>query len=402
MGSRSYSQPTLSSIMGRILDNIILTRYSTLLVSSDLQFGFKRKRSTAMCSMVAKEVISHYTEHGSDVFCSFLDASKAFDKVHYCKLFSLLLNRQIPSLIIRVLLNIYTGQRVRVLWNGIYSECFAVSNGVKQGGIISPILFSIYFDEVLCQLQSAGVGCYIGKFFVGALAYADDLTLLAPTASAMRRMLAICERFADEFHVTFNVAKTKCVIFASRNSYCRSGAPIPVFKIANTAIENIQQWPHLGHVFAYDLSDRSDIAKRRNVFVGQVNNLLCQFSALDSFTLNKLFNSFCCSFYGCELWDLQAPALNDFCVAWRIALRRIWRLPRTSHSRLLPLIANCMPLLDCVCRRFIRFADSCVNSESPSCLSSLVTGSVLLGCPPSLVGIFISALSATVLRPKNY
>jgi hypothetical protein len=199
-------------------------------------------------------------------------------------------------------------------------ECFGVSNGFKQGGIISPILFSIYFDEVLCQLQSAGVGCYIDKFFVGALAYADDLTLLAPTASAMRRMLAIWERFADEFHVTFNVAKTKCAIFASRNSYRRSGAPNPVFKIANKAIENIQQWPHLGHVFAYDLSDRSDVAKRRNVFVDQVNNLLCQFSALDSFTLNKLFNSFCSSFYGCELWDLQAPALNDFCIAWRIAL----------------------------------------------------------------------------------
>jgi hypothetical protein len=116
-------------------------------------------------------------------------------------------------------------------------------------------------------------------------------------------------------------------------------------------------------VFAYDLSDHSDIAKRRNVFVGQVNNLLCQLSALDSFTLSKLFNSFCRSFYGCELWDLQAPALNDFCVAWHIALRHIWRLQRTSHSRLL-LIADCMPLLTCICRRFIWFADSCVNSES--------------------------------------
>jgi hypothetical protein len=244
------------------------------------------------------------------------------------------LNRQIPSQIISVLLNIYTGQRVRVLWNGIYSECFAVSNDVKQGGIIISIVLSIYFDEVLCRLQSAGVGCYIGQFFVGPLAYADDLTLLAPTASAMRRMLAICERFADKFHVTFTVEKTKCVrsIFASRNFFCRSGAPNPVFKIANKVIENIQQWPHLSHAFAYDLSTRSDVAKRRNGFVGQVNNLLCQFSALHSFTLNKPFNSFCCSFYGCELWDLQASALNDFCVAWRIALRRICRLPRTSHS----------------------------------------------------------------------
>jgi hypothetical protein len=81
--------------------------------------------------------------------------------------------------------------------------------------------------------------------------------------------------------------------------------------------------------------------------------------------MHKLFNSFCCSSYGCELWDLQAPALNNFCVAWRIALRRIWRLPHTSHSRPLPLTANCVLLLDCLCRRFLRFADSFVNSQSP-------------------------------------
>jgi hypothetical protein len=92
-----------------------------------------------MCTMVVKEVISRYMYRDSSVFCTFLDASKAFDKVHYCKLFSLLLSRNIPTLIIRLLLNIYTGQCVRVLWNGIYSGNFSVRNGVKQGGIISPI-----------------------------------------------------------------------------------------------------------------------------------------------------------------------------------------------------------------------------------------------------------------------
>ena len=133
-------------------------------------------------------------------------------------------------------------------------------------------------------------------------AYADDLyTLLAPTASAMRRMLKICECFADEFRVTFNVDKTKCVTFTPRSFHCRPETQCPAFEIANKVIENAQQWPHLGHMFACDLSDRSDIEKRRNGFVGQENNLSCQFSALDSFTLNKLFVSFCCSFYGCEL-----------------------------------------------------------------------------------------------------
>jgi hypothetical protein len=100
--SENYRGITLSSVFGRILDSIILSRYASLLVTSDLQFGFKRKRSTTMCTMVVKEVISYYMNHDSSVFCTFLDASIAFDKVHYCKLFSLLLARNIPALIIRL------------------------------------------------------------------------------------------------------------------------------------------------------------------------------------------------------------------------------------------------------------------------------------------------------------
>ena len=56
---------------------------------------------------------------------------------------------------------------------------------------MSPVLFSIYLNGLLCELQRAGVGCCIGNMFVG-LAYADDVVLLAPTPEAMRRMLNIC------------------------------------------------------------------------------------------------------------------------------------------------------------------------------------------------------------------
>ena len=87
----------------------------------------------------------------------------------------------------------------------------------------------------------------------------------------MRHMLATCERFAEEFHVTFtfNPEKTKCVIFAPRKpdrQYCVS---TPVFQVNNEDIENIQRWLHLGHVFSCDLSDRDDTAKRRNVWTSK-------------------------------------------------------------------------------------------------------------------------------------
>jgi len=95
----------------------------------------------------------------------------------------------------------YTNHNTRVVWNGVQSRWFGVMNGVKQGGVLSPILFCVYIDDLLKSLAEANVGCYIGSCFVGVLAYADDLVLLAPTATAMRRMLHICEEFANTFSV---------------------------------------------------------------------------------------------------------------------------------------------------------------------------------------------------------
>ena len=68
---------------------------------------------------------------------------------------------------------------------------FRVSNGVRQGGVLSPVLFSVYNDELLHKLKDSGVGCYMGCEFAG---YADDLALLVPSPSALRIMLHICEQ----------------------------------------------------------------------------------------------------------------------------------------------------------------------------------------------------------------
>jgi hypothetical protein len=66
---------------------------------------------------------------------------------------------------------------------------------------------------LLSRLQDAVIGCYLGQWFVGALAYADDIVLLTPTAHAMRRRLTLCDDFADEHCVQFNAKKFKCIYF---------------------------------------------------------------------------------------------------------------------------------------------------------------------------------------------
>ena len=74
--------------------------------------------------------------------------------------------------------------------------------GVCQGGVLSPILFTPYIDDLLKELSHSNVRCYWENIFVGALAYADDLTLLAPSPSALRKLLAICKKSGSDLRLT--------------------------------------------------------------------------------------------------------------------------------------------------------------------------------------------------------
>ena len=64
-----------------------------------------------------------------------------------------------------------------------------MSNGVRQGSVLSPFLFAVYFDGLLVEFSKSGVGCHWESSFAGAFSYADDLMLLAPCASALRTII---------------------------------------------------------------------------------------------------------------------------------------------------------------------------------------------------------------------
>ena len=147
---------------------------------------------------------------------------------------------------------------------------------------------------------------------------------------------------------------------------CTSGSKSvsPTFTIGGSGIENVDQWPHLGHIISTNFNDQADILHRRNCFIGQVNNVLCTFGKLDSYIMNRLFKVYCSSFYGCELWDLDNKYLTDLCIAWRKGLRRVWRLPNTTKGDMLAVISDSIPVYDELCRRFLNFVFSCMNCGS--------------------------------------
>ena len=89
---------------------------------------------------------------------------------------------------------------------------YNLENGVKQGGVLSVLLFTCYIDNLLIKLEESGYGCHIIHIFMGALSYADDITLLSPSLRGLNEMLHICSLYADNFDITFNSKKTKKTI----------------------------------------------------------------------------------------------------------------------------------------------------------------------------------------------
>ena len=99
----------------------------------------------------------------------------------------------------------------------------------------------------------------------------------------------------------------------------------------------------------------------------------------------KLFNTYCSSMYGCELWSLSNKSVEEFAVAWRRAVRRVLCFPSGTHCNLLLLINESLPVSLDVCKRSARFIWSCLKSKS-KVVRSVASFSVLFSRHESIIG----------------
>jgi len=381
--SDNYRGIALCSSICKVLDLVILDRFSTYLYTSDLQFGFKPGHSTTLCTAVYVETVDYYLRRNSDVFSCLLDASKAFDRVHYGKLFKLLMKRNLPLLIVRLLYDNYTRQVVSVFWDNSKSRVFGVTNGVKQGGVLSPILFIVYIDELLTLLRKSNLGCHVGSNYIGALGYADDITLISPSLRALNEMLSICTSFAEEYNVTFNADKTVCIKFGSP-----VGSNDRIY-LDKTLVKWVDHVQHLGNTVNVKLNDDNDCEAKRHAFNASVNTLLGNYGGVQSEILCRLFRNFCCSFYGSQLWDLQSSGFHSCCVQWNKAVRRLLRLPYRTHTWLLGPLIEQPHIRTQLAVKTLRFVDRMINS--PNNVISVI-GNIAKRCALSPIGKNIAYL----------
>ena len=130
--SSNYRGIALSSVLGKLLDWIILDANGDTFKTTDMQFGFKRDHSTSQCTYACEEIINHYNKRHSDVYAVFLDASKAFDRINYIQLFKIMRRKGLCPVYTEFIQKSYLNQRIRTKWHGCHSETVIICNGVKQ------------------------------------------------------------------------------------------------------------------------------------------------------------------------------------------------------------------------------------------------------------------------------
>lgn len=210
---KNYRPITISSTFSKILELYILD-VSSRHEFSDLQFGFIAGRGTNMAASLANDVISYCNKRGSAVFTCSLDAECAFDTVPH----NILLYKSIgilPDHCWRILFNWYNALKVQIKYNNELSKEINVCQGTRQGGLTSPFLFNLFYQDMITQLDKCTRGIVIANTQFNVIAYADDILLTSLTATGLQTLINVANEYVTEHGLTFNPIKTKCASFGN-------------------------------------------------------------------------------------------------------------------------------------------------------------------------------------------
>jgi hypothetical protein len=331
-----YRPISVSTPLATLFETMLLGKLDCLMNLSPNQFGYAKKTSCKNAFFIANEVLSYYETGGSNCHVISLDAAKAFDKMWREGLF-FKLKRDTEPATWRLLYNYYKISQVMVKVDGQVSETFRTTQGVKQGGILSPFLFNYFMDGLLRDCCALGVGALLGKNNVSVLAYCDDLLLLSPVRNHMDKLLKTCFTFAKSWKVKFNAKKS--ISFSLKRPmgtyFSVEGNKVPVadegFVYLGMPIGN--------NVFTLNHFEGKFLKVEKAFY--SLRGLGCRSGLLDPKSIGFIYKQYCQSIckYGLECLTLNEKFLNELNIRQNILLKGAIGLSFRCKSK---------PLLQCL------------------------------------------------------
>ena len=306
----------------QMFEFIIMKRCRNFLESTDHQFRFKKDHSTDMCIFLLKEVIDLYNRQNTPVVLCFLDAAKAFDRVNHWTLFRKLIVRKAPIFIIRLLLYWCRHQKFCIRWGDVTCD-----NGVRQGGVLSPRLFTLYLDDLSKNIVNTRIGCFLGNQCLNHIIYAD-LVLICPSVKAMNCLLKECQQYALDHDIKYNTSKSHCMfIYPVRFK----SLLLPKVYLDGNVLNVVDSHVYLGTIISN--SDDKDMKKSLRSLYGRANMILRRFSNCSQDVKCMLFNSYCGNLYCAHLWSIfKKQSYHEIRVAYNNSFRILMSYSRHSSA----------------------------------------------------------------------
>ena len=254
----NYRGISLLSVPGKVYAKVLESRVRAVVEPnlSDEQCGFRPGRSTTYQSFTLQQIFEKSWEYARPLFMCFVDLEKAYDRVPRDLMWECLGEYGVDDELVRAIASLYKSCKACVRANGVKSRSFTVGTGLRQGCVLSPLLFIIFMDRIV--KRSRGAECVkIGDVKVARLLFADDLVILASSQadlqSALDRFAAECEASSMKISVT----KSEVMVVARSPTDC-------VLHVSGAQLRQVQEFKYLGIVFTSDGRQEREIDHRIN------------------------------------------------------------------------------------------------------------------------------------------
>jgi len=253
----NYRGISLLSIVGKLYASIIERRVRELVepLLDENQCGFRPMRGCQDQIFCMRQIIEKSYEKNKDLFMCFVDLEKAYDRVPREKLFSVLSEYNIREELLEAIKGMYKSSRAAVRIDGKLSGWFNVTNGLRQGCSLSPLLFIIFMDKIIKSARLRG-NINIGGNVISSLAYADDLVLMANSATDLQDSISDLEQGCIDFGMKISASKTQVMHIGKTRKVINCS-------LGGNRLEQVREFKYLGCIFSEDAKFDKEFAERK-------------------------------------------------------------------------------------------------------------------------------------------
>ena len=190
---------------------------------SEAAYGFRGGRSTTDCVFLLNSAIQKAKKRKITLTIASVDLEEAYDKVSRPYLFAKLAALGYTGKCLKIIQSLYFNDSVRVNVNGRFTHKLFLNLGVKQGCSLSPILFSIYINDLVEKLHKGGLGLELGKEVLSVLAFADDVLCLSSTKEGTEIQIKIIVDWCTLWKMKMSEPKTYIATLSQENKWVCDG-----------------------------------------------------------------------------------------------------------------------------------------------------------------------------------